>query len=154
MGIIMRPILTIEKNSLLFYRQLFKFNSLFKNMSLISITRIDYNNSENRFTIRYIFRGHGIIPRITLLVKTDELTPFESLNKLYPNAVWYERELWDLFGIFFLNNPNLCRVLSDYGSDGHPQRKDYPLTGYNQYQYDISEKRLMSVDVELRQYRR
>ncbi len=144
-------ILTINKNELIKTRLILKYNSNFYNSQLISITRRDFPNNENRFTVTYFFNCPYINKRLILKVKTNELEPIESISKIFPNATWYEREVWDLFGVFFLNNSNLSRILNDYRFEGHPFRKDFPLTGFNQLQYDISKKRLISTDVELAQ---
>jgi len=139
-------------------RKLLKFHTKFRNIQLINITRIDYINLKDRFTLLYIFNsprhfscGENTSQRLIIKIQTSELDPVESINTYFPNRIWYEREVWDLFGIFFLNNPNLRRILNDYGFEGHPFRKDYPLTGYNQVQYDLTKKRLISTNVELRQ---
>jgi NADH:ubiquinone oxidoreductase subunit C len=81
----------------------------------------------------------------------DEITPVPSITNLYPAAGWFEREVWDMFGIFFSNHPDLRRILTDYGFSGHPLRKDFPLTGYVEVRYDDSEKRVITEPIQLAQ---
>ena len=81
----------------------------------------------------------------------DELTPVASISALFPSANWFERETWDMFGICFLHHPDLRRILTDYGFEGHPLRKDFPVSGYVEFRYDDSKKRVISEPVELAQ---
>lgn len=153
-------VINIKKEDILFATRLLKLHTGFRNTQLINIIGLDLRSEKNRFNILYIFSSPRIYNkekeiksrmRIILKVQISELESIESINQYFPNRIWYEREIWDLFGIFFLNNPNLRRILNDYGFEGHPFRKDYPLTGYNQVQYDLTKKRLISTNVELRQ---
>lgn len=89
--------------------------------------------------------------RIRVKTYTDELTPIESATCLYNSANWFEREAWDMFGIFFANHPDLRRILTDYGFEGHPFRKDFPLSGYVEVRYDDELRRVVSEPVEMTQ---
>jgi len=151
-------ILTIRSKDLTKVISLLKYHTRFRNTQLLSIRGGDFLNNEKRFTVVYMFRCYnrwlsstGEKKEWLLKVKVDEREPLESMNNVYPNRLWYEREIWDMFGIYFLNNPNMRRLLNDYGFEGFPLRKDFPLTGYNQVQYDISKKRIVSTDIELGQ---
>jgi NADH-quinone oxidoreductase subunit C len=89
--------------------------------------------------------------RIRLKVTTDEETPVPSATALFSVAGWWEREAWDLYGIYFSDHPDLRRILTDYGFDGHPLRKDFPLTGYVELRYDEDQKRVVYEPVKLKQ---
>jgi NADH:ubiquinone oxidoreductase subunit C len=89
--------------------------------------------------------------RIRIKTCIDEITPITSVTELYSSAGWWEREVWDMFGIFFSNHPDLRRILTDYGFQGHPLRKDFPLTGFVEVRYDDSEKRVINEPVEITQ---
>jgi len=89
--------------------------------------------------------------RIRVKLETDEETPVPSATKLFSAAGWFEREAWDLYGIFFSNHPDLRRILTDYGFEGHPLRKDFPLTGYVEVRYDEEQKRVVYEPVKLAQ---
>ena len=89
--------------------------------------------------------------RIRVKTYTDELTPIESTCSIFAAANWYEREIWDMFGVFFTNHPDLRRILTDYGFQGHPLRKDFPLSGYIEYRYDDELQRVVQEPVELAQ---
>jgi len=89
--------------------------------------------------------------RVRLKTEVDGLTSIESVTRVYPCAAWWERETWDMFGVFFIGHPDLRRILTDYGFQGHPLRKDFPLTGYTEVRYDATEKRVISEPLELSQ---
>lgn len=90
--------------------------------------------------------------RIRVKTYTDELTPLDScVNDVYAGANWYEREVWDMYGVFFANHPDLRRILTDYGFEGHPQRRDFPLSGYVELRYDDERKRIVCEPIELAQ---
>jgi len=126
---------------------------------LMDITAVDnLNNSfegktceEKRFEVVYILLSIHTNARLRISTYVDELTPLPSLVSLYRSAGWYERETWDMFGIFFSNHPDLRRILTDYGFEGHPLRKDFPLSGYVEVRYDDSEKRVISQEIQLAQ---
>jgi len=118
---------------------------------LIDITAIDYPDRENRFTVVYNVLSVDLNARIRVKTEVDGLTSIESVTALYPCAAWWEREVWDMFGIFFTNHPDLRRILTDYGFQGHPLRKDFPVTGYTEVRYDETEKRVIYEPLELSQ---
>ena len=103
-------------------------NAQFAN--LVDITGVDMPTREYRFEIVYNLLSLRYNARIRVKTYTDEMTPLDSINEVFKAANWYEREIWDMFGVFFSNHPDLRRILTDYGFDGHPLRKDFPLSGY------------------------
>lgn len=118
---------------------------------LVDITAIDYPARPQRFEVVYNLLSVDSNSRLRLKTCVDELTPVDSSTSVYSSAGWWEREVWDMFGIFFTGHPDLRRILTDYGFQGHPLRKDFPLTGYTEVRYDDSEKRVISEPLELTQ---
>jgi NADH-quinone oxidoreductase subunit C len=118
---------------------------------LADIAGVDYPNRPERFEVVYNLLSVKHNHRIRVKVTTDEDTPVSSIVSLYPVAGWFEREAWDLYGIFFADNPDLRRILTDYGFEGHPLRKDFPLTGYVELRYDEEQKRVVYEPVTLKQ---
>jgi len=122
----------------------------------MDITAVDHigdssEGEEKRFEVVYILLSIQYNSRLRITTYVDELTPLESLVPLFKSAGWYERETWDMFGIFFSNHPDLRRILTDYGFEGHPLRKDFPLSGYEEVRYDDSEKRVIHESLQLAQ---
>lgn len=118
---------------------------------LIDIAGVDYPDRIARFEVVYHLLSVTNNQRIRVKLATDERTPVPSVVGLFPAAGWYEREAWDMYGILFAGNPDLRRILTDYGFDGHPQRKDFPLTGYVEMRYDETQKRVIYEPVKLPQ---
>jgi NADH-quinone oxidoreductase subunit C len=118
---------------------------------LIDICGVDYPDRAERFDVVYNLLSLKHNRRIRLKVTTDEDNPVRSATDLYSSAGWFEREAWDLFGIYFSDHPDLRRILTDYGFDGHPLRKDFPLTGYVELRYDEDQKRVVYEPVRLKQ---
>ena len=118
---------------------------------LIDIVGVDYPNSENRFKIYYLLLSHEKNLRVKALInfKTEEKIP--SITKLYPSANWMEREVFDMYGVKFKNHPDMRRILTDYGFVGHPLRKDFPLTGFNEVRYSEKDKKVVYEQVQLEQ---
>lgn len=118
---------------------------------LMEIAGVDYPNRAERFEVVYMLlsltRNHRIIVKLT----TDEATPVPTVTGLWPVAGWLEREVFDMYGVLFAGNPDLRRILTDYGFQGHPQRKDFPLTGYVELRYSEEDKRVIYEPVELAQ---
>uniref|UniRef100_UPI00358F21AB NADH dehydrogenase [ubiquinone] iron-sulfur protein 3, mitochondrial-like n=1 Tax=Myxine glutinosa TaxID=7769 RepID=UPI00358F21AB len=119
--------------------------------SLIDITAVDVPSRVYRFELVYNIMSLRYNTRLRVKSYADELTPVESLNSVYSAANWYEREIWDMFGVFFANHPDLRRILTDYGFEGHPFRKDFPLSGYVEVRYDDEMKRVVAEPLELTQ---
>lgn len=124
-------------------------NAQFK--SLADLTAVDVPTRQNRFEIVYNLLSLRFNSRIRVKTYADELTPIDSIVSVHIAANWYEREVWDMFGVFFFNHPDLRRILTDYGFEGHPFRKDFPLTGYVELRYDDEVKRVVAEPVELAQ---
>jgi NADH-quinone oxidoreductase subunit C len=118
---------------------------------MVELCGVDYPDRAERFDVVYILLSLSLNQRIRLKVATDEETPVPSITGVYNAAGWYEREAWDLFGIYFADHPDLRRLLTDYGFEGHPLRKDFPLTGYVEVRYDDEQKRVVYEPVKLKQ---
>ncbi len=123
--------------------------SLFK--MLMDIIVIDYPNKKNRFSINYSLLSIKYNTRIFLNFEINELMHVFSVVNIYKSSCWLERECWDMFGVFFENHPDLRRILSDYGFNGYPLRKDFPLTGYLEMRYDDGQKRVIFETIEMSQ---
>jgi NADH-quinone oxidoreductase subunit C len=117
----------------------------------MDIGGVDYPEREKRFQVVYQLLSMKHNQRIRVKVDTDEDTPVPSATGVFSSAAWYEREVWDLFGVTFSDNPDLRRLLTDYGFAGHPLRKDFPLTGYVELRYDDDQKRVVYEPVKLTQ---
>tara|TARA_Y100001958_G_C21190183_1_gene518483 strand:- start:645 stop:1247 length:603 start_codon:yes stop_codon:yes gene_type:complete len=128
-----------------------KTNENCKFKQLIDILGADYPNSENRFKIYYLLLSHekNLRVKITIQFNIDEKIP--SITKLYPSANWMEREVFDMYGIKFKNHPDMRRILTDYGFNGHPLRKDFPLTGFKEVRYSEKDKKVIYEPVKLEQ---
>jgi NADH-quinone oxidoreductase subunit C len=120
-------------------------------VSFVDICGVDWPSREQRFDVVYHFLSPRQNLRIRLKVATDEMTPVPSITSVFPGADWFEREAYDLYGILFTGHPDLRRILTDYGFDGHPLRKDFPLTGFVEVRYDDEQKRVIYEPVRLAQ---
>ncbi|MBJ3774397.1 NADH-quinone oxidoreductase subunit C [Acuticoccus mangrovi] len=120
-------------------------------VNLVDVCAVDWPARPERFDVVYHFLSPVHNLRIRLKVHTDEWTPVPSLTGLFPAADWYEREAYDLYGVLFSEHPDLRRLLTDYGFDGHPLRKDFPLTGFVEVRYDDEAKRVVYEPVRLAQ---
>jgi NADH-quinone oxidoreductase subunit C len=118
---------------------------------LIDVCGVDYPDREERFEVVYHLLSLRQNQRIRVKVTTDEATPVPSVCGVFASANWFEREAWDLFGIYFADHPDLRRILTDYGFEGHPLRKDFPQTGYVEVRYDDAQKRVVYEPVHLSQ---
>lgn len=115
------------------------------------ITAVDYPTRDARFEVVYNLLSVRHNARIRVKTYADEATPVPSICGLYDGANWYEREVYDMFGVFFVGHPDLRRIMTDYGFDGHPLRKDFPLTGYTEIRFDEEKKRIVVEPLELTQ---
>ncbi len=130
----------------------FKYNILCQFKILIAICGIDFiENTKERFEINYNLLSIKYWKRIHIKIKISEFIAVPSIIKIFKNANWYEREIWDMYGIFFKNHPDLRRILTDYGFDGFPLRKDFPQTGYIELRYNYDYKHLIYEPIELAQ---
>ena len=118
---------------------------------LLDITAVDYPEREKRFEVVYNLLSLSNNQRVRVKVKADEDTAVPTVTHLFSAASWYEREVWDMYGIYFKDHPDLRRILSDYGFEGHPLRKEFPLTGYVELRYDNELKRVVYEPVKLTQ---
>jgi NADH-quinone oxidoreductase subunit C len=118
---------------------------------LIDICGVDYPEREKRFEVVYHLLSPRLNKRIRVNTSTDEATPIASVNDIFPAANWYEREAYDMYGIRFTGHPDLRRLLTDYGFQGYPLRKDFPLTGFVEVRYDDEQKRVIYEPVKLNQ---
>ena len=141
----------IKKDDLVSTLMFLKDNPSISMESLIDITAIDYPANEKRFTLVYNLLSVSKNFRIKVKTKTNEDNPVYSVTEVFPCANWYEREVWDLFGIRFLGHPDLRRILTDYDFDGHPLRKDFPLTGFIQVRFDDELGKVVNEPVKLDQ---
>jgi NADH-quinone oxidoreductase subunit C len=131
--------------------QFLKSNETCKFRQLIDIVCIDYPANEKRFELVYLFLSHEKNTRIKLSIKLQLDQVINSITKIFPSANWMEREVFDMFGIKFKNHPDLRRILTDYGFKGHPLRKDFPLSGFNEVRYSEKEKKVIYEPVKLEQ---
>ncbi|MEM9331360.1 MAG: NADH-quinone oxidoreductase subunit C [Pseudomonadota bacterium] len=120
-------------------------------ISMIDICGVDYPGDTERFEVVYHLLSPKLNERIRVKLRTDAETPVSSVTGIFPGADWFEREAYDMYGILFVGHPDLRRILTDYGFDGYPLRKDFPLTGYVEVRYDDEAKRVVYEPVELRQ---
>jgi NADH-quinone oxidoreductase subunit C len=118
---------------------------------LVDLTGVDWPERPLRFDVVYNLLSIELNQRIRVKAQTDERTPVASAVAVFSTAGWFEREAWDMYGIMFSGNPDLRRILTDYGFEGHPLRKDFPLTGYVEMRYDEAEKRVVYEPVKLTQ---
>ena len=120
-------------------------------VSIIDVTAVDYPARERRFDVIYHFLSPRQNTRIRIKIETDEATPVPSIYSEFPGAEWFEREAWDLYGVMFTDHPDMRRLLTDYGFEGHPLRKDFPLTGFVEVRWDDEQKRVVNEPVRLAQ---
>ena len=118
---------------------------------MMDLCGVDWPERPLRFDVVYNLLSVALNHRIRVIVQTDAVSPVPSVHEIWPCATWWEREAWDLFGILFTGQPDLRRILTDYGFDGHPLRKDFPLTGFVEVKYDEEQKRVVNVPVSLTQ---
>ena len=144
-------LIEVEENDLTEVVQFIKSNEKLKFRQLIDIAGVDYPDEEKRFNLIYLFLSHENNSRLKLLIKFETSQTINSITKIFPSANWMEREVFDMYGIKFKNHPDLRRILTDYGFKGHPLRKDFPLTGFNEVRYSEKEKKVIYEPVKLEQ---
>ena len=142
-------LIEINENDLIDVVQFLKSNENCKFRQLIDIAGVDYPEDEKRFELIYLFLSHEHNTRIKLLIKFQLDQTINSITKIFPSANWMEREVFDMYGIKFKNHPDLRRILTDYGFKGHPLRKDFPLTGFNEVRYSEKDKKVIYEPVNL-----
>ena len=143
--------INIDSEDLIDVSMFIKTNKNTKFRQLMDVTAVDYPENSQRFKVVYLFLSHEFNQRIILsyLINENELIP--SLTSIFPAANWMEREVFDMYGIKFKNHPDLRRILTDYGFEGHPLRKDFPLTGHTEVRYSEDQKKVISEPVKLEQ---
>ena len=144
-------IINVSKNYLLATLTFLYYHTNSNFQILTSISGVDYPKREKRFEVVYDLLNVRLNSRIRVKTCTDEINPLPSVVSVFPSANWWEREIWDLFGVFFSNHPDLRRILTDYGFEGYPLRKDFPLSGYFELRYDEEEKVVLCEAIELSQ---
>ncbi len=144
-------LIEIDEKDLVEVIQFFKSNEKCKFRQLIDIVGIDFPQQEKRFKLVYLFLSHEHNNRIKLSINLESNQVIQSITKIFPSANWMEREVFDMYGIKFKNHPDLRRILTDYGFKGHPLRKDFPLTGFNEVRYSEKEKKVIYEPVKLEQ---
>ena len=142
---------TINSEDLLDVILMLKTNKNIKFKQLIDITAVDYLENQKRFKIVYLLLSHEFNQRIILNYFISENEKISSLTKIFPSANWMEREVFDMYGIKFNDHPDMRRILTDYGFEGHPLRKDFPLTGHNEVRYSEDKKKVIYEPVKLEQ---
>jgi NADH-quinone oxidoreductase subunit C len=128
-----------------------KTNDKCRFKQLIDITAVDYPTNEKRFKLIYLLLSHENNLRIAVNIKVEDKIVIPSITKIFPSANWMEREVLDMYGISFKDHPDLRRILTDYGFEGYPLRKDFPLTGLTEVRYNEEKKKVISEPVKLEQ---
>jgi NADH-quinone oxidoreductase subunit C len=143
--------LYIENEDLIDVSLFIKSNKKMKFRQLIDITVVDYPENNQRFKVVYLFLSHEFNQRIILSYLINENEVITSLTSVYPAANWMEREVFDMYGVKFKDHPDLRRILKDYGFEGHPLRKDFPLSGHTEVRYSEDQKKVINEPVKLEQ---
>jgi NADH-quinone oxidoreductase subunit C len=141
----------IDKEDLIDVILFLKTNKDTKFRQLIDITVVDYPEQTQRFKVVYLFLSHEFNQRIIVSYFISENEVISSLTSIYPSANWMEREVFDMYGVNFKDHPDLRRILTDYGFEGHPLRKDFPLTGHSEVRYSEEQKKVIKEEVKLEQ---
>ena len=144
-------LIEINTSDLIDVLQFLKSNDDCKFKQLIDIAGVDYPEEEKRFQLVYLLLSHENNLRIKVLINFEVKEKISSIVKVFPSANWMEREVFDMYGVKFENHPDLRRILTDYGFKGHPLRKDFPLTGFNEVRYSEKDKKVIYESVKLEQ---
>jgi NADH-quinone oxidoreductase subunit C len=145
------PVVDAGRDGLLELMIMLRDDPRFAMQQVMDICGVDWPERSERFDVVYNLLSVTLNQRVRVIVSTDETTPVSSVHTVWPCATWWEREAWDLFGIVFSGQPDLRRILTDYGFEGHPLRKDFPLTGYVEVRYDEDRKAVVYEPVHLTQ---
>ena len=143
--------INIDSEDLIDVTLFIKSNENTKFRQLIDVTVVDYPEISKRFKVVYLFLSHEFNQRIVLSYSINENEVIPSLTSIYPAANWMEREVFDMYGVKFKDHPDLRRILTDYGFEGHPLRKDFPLTGHTEVRYSEEQKKVIKEPVKLEQ---
>jgi NADH dehydrogenase (ubiquinone) Fe-S protein 3 len=143
--------LVLSKNTLYFALTFLKLHIGLQYKLLSCISGVDFLTKNYRFSVVYDLLSITYNSRLRIKVFINEISSLPSIVKIFINANWWEREIWDLYGIYFDQHPDLRRILTDYGFEGHPMRKDFPLSGYIEVRYDDNKKRIIVEPIELTQ---
>ncbi len=143
--------LAIEASRIVEIATYLKTDPALRFVSFIDVTAVDYPGREKRFDVVWHFLSPTLNARVRLRAEADETTQVPSIIEVFRGADWFERECYDLYGVIFTGHPDMRRILTDYGFDGHPLRKDFPLTGFVEVRYDDQEKRVLYEPVRLNQ---
>ena len=143
--------LTVERNSIVAVAKFLRDDPKCRFISLVDVCGVDYPERDERFDVVYHFMSPHLNHRIRIKLSCNDETPVPSITDVYVGANWFEREAYDLYGMLFSGHPDLRRILTDYGFDGHPLRKDFPLTGFVEVRYDEARKRVVYEPVKLAQ---
>jgi len=144
-------ILTVRKDAIVRALTFLRDDSTLDCKMLVDVCGVDYPSREERFEVVYNLLSLRQNHRVRVKITTDEDTPVPSVAEVFSSANWFEREVWDLYGVFFADHPDLRRILTDYGFEGHPLRKDFPMTGHVEVRYDDEDKRVVYEPVRLPQ---
>lgn len=144
-------VLEVGPNDTVKVMRFLKLHSSTQFKGFVHATAVDYPERRDRFRVVYSLLSTRFNARIRVQTYVDEITPLESATKIFKGADWFEREVWDMYGVFFYSHPDMRRILTDYGFEGHPMRKDFPLSGYVEVRYDDTEKRVVTEPVEIAQ---
>jgi NADH dehydrogenase (ubiquinone) Fe-S protein 3 len=144
-------IIVVSPDKLLFALKCLKLHFGYQYCLLSCVSGVDFLGKDYRFCVAYDLLSITFNTRLRVKVFVNEITSIPSTVDVFVNANWWEREVWDMYGIYFDNHPDLRRILTDYGFEGHPLRKDFPLSGYVEFRYDESKKRVIGEPIELAQ---
>ena len=143
--------ITLSQTQLLFSLNCLKTHINYQYIMLSCISAVDFINSKYRFGVVYDLLSLTFNSRLRVKVFVNEITPIDSAIEVFHNSNWWEREIWDLYGVYFNKHPDLRRILTDYGFEGYPMRKDFPVYGYIELRYDLNKKRIVFESIELSQ---
>jgi NADH-quinone oxidoreductase subunit C len=142
---------TVQRDAIVEVAKFLRDDSQCRFIAFLDVCGVDFPERDERFEVVYHFLSPHLNQRVRIKLSTDDETPVPSITEVFAGANWFEREAYDLYGILFSGHPDLRRILTDYGFDGHPLRKDFPLTGFVEVRYDEERKRVVYEPVKLAQ---